>query len=243
MAEKQAARRTVRYHNQEIEYSVFRKPVRNINIRVHPGRFVRVSAAPRVPDRILDDFVVQKAGWILKCFERLDTRGADKELTFADGETVRILGREYRLKASFAKKEEVRVDAGGGRILLLTKAPIDTARKKRLYEKWVTEQCGKIFSKIIERSLPLFKGYKVPMPELKLRKMKSRWGSCIAAKKTVTLNKRLIQAPRPAIEYVVVHELAHFVHQNHSKAFYDLVRSVMPDYKERKKLLKENKID
>lgn len=243
MAEKQSARRTVRYHNQLIEYSVFRKPVRNINIRVHPGRLVRVSAALQVPDRVLDDFVLQKGGWILKCFERLEDRDADREPTFADGESVRILGREYKLKASFSRKEEVRVDAEGGRILLLTNAPIDTARKKRLYEKWITEQCGKIFGKILEQSLPLFKRYRISMPELKLRKMKSRWGSCIAAKKTITLNKRLIQAPRPAIEYVVVHELAHFVHQNHSRAFYDLVRSVMPDYKERKKLLKENRID
>jgi predicted metal-dependent hydrolase len=49
----------------------------------------------------------------------------------------------------------------------------------------------------------------------------------------------LIAAPRPAIEYVVVHELAHFVHQNHSKEFYGLVRSILPDYKERKKMLKQ----
>lgn len=235
--------RSVKCNNQRIAYSVIRKPVKNINIRVHPDKTVRVSAGPRVPDRVLDDFVIQKAGWILKCFERIDKRGRPAEMTFADGETVRILGREYSLQAVFSKREEVRIDSEGGRILLLTKNPIDAAGKKRLYEKWLTGQCERVYRVILEASLPLFKGYRISVPELKIRKMRSRWGSCIAAKKTVTLSKMLIGAPRPAIEYVVVHELAHFVHQNHSKDFYDLVRSILPDYKDRKKLLKENRID
>ncbi len=229
----------VRAHKSEIEYSVIRKPVKNINIRVHPDRTVHVSAGPKVPERVLDDFVLQKAGWILKCFEKFEARAPAAEPTYTDGEAVRILGREYTLKSAFSKKEEVRVDGEGGRIILLTKNPIDAAGKKRLYERWLTGQCERVFRLVLEQSLPLFKGYKVPMPELKIRKMKSRWGSCIAAKKTVTLSKMLIEAPRPAVEYVVVHELAHFVHQNHSKEFYGLVRSILPDYKERKKMLKQ----
>lgn len=237
--ERKTARRAVQSHNQRIEYSVVRKPVKNINIRVHPDRTVRVSAGPRVPERVLDDFVIQKAGWILKCFEKLEAQSPVEEPSFADGDIVRILGRKYALQAAYSKKEEVRVDGEGGRIFLLTKNPIDAAGKKRLYEKWLTEQCERVFRLVLEQSLPLFKGYRVPAPDLKIRKMKSRWGSCIAAKKTVTLNKMLICAPRPAIEYVVVHELAHFVHQNHSKDFYGLVRSILPDYKERKKMLKE----
>jgi predicted metal-dependent hydrolase len=231
--------RVVRVCKNEIEYSVVRKPVKNINIRVHPDRSVRVSAGPRVPDRVLDSFVAQKAGWILKCFEKFDCQNMIREPTFADGDTVRILGREYVFKALFSKREEVRIDSRESRILLMTKDPIDAARKKRLYEKWISEQCEKVFGVIVAQSLPLFKGYKVPVPELKIRKMRARWGSCIAARKRITLNKMLIAAPRPAIEYVVVHELAHFVHQNHSKEFYGLVRSILPDYKERKKMLKQ----
>jgi hypothetical protein len=231
--------RVVRIHKNEIAYFVIRKPVKNINIRVHPDNTVHVSAGPRVPDRVLDDFVIQKAGWILRCLEKFEARIPAAEKTYADGEIVRILGREYALKSSFSKKEEVRVDSEGGRIILLTRNPIDAAGKKRLYEKWLTQQCDKVFRLILAQSLPLFKGYRIPAPELKIRKMRSRWGSCAAAKKTVTLSKMLIAAPRPAVEYVVVHELAHFVHQNHSKEFYGLVRSILPDYKERKKMLKQ----
>lgn len=238
MAEKEhATSRVVRFSKNEIEYTIFRKPVKNINIRVNPDKTVRVSAGPRVPASVLDDFVVQKAGWILKCLEKYEAQGTAAELTYSDGESVRILGREYMLQSAESKREEVRVDGEGGRIYLMTKDPDDAVRKKRLYEKWIHGQCEKIFGLIMEQSLPLFEGYKVPRPDLKIRKMRARWGSCAAAKKTVTLNKMLIGAPKPCVEYVVVHELAHFVHQNHSKAFYDLVLSIMPDYKERKKLL------
>ncbi|MEG2396279.1 MAG: M48 family metallopeptidase, partial [Oscillospiraceae bacterium] len=79
--------------------------------------------------------------------------------------------------------------------------------------------------------------YKIPNVIIKIRKMKSRWGSCQPKTGIVTLNSQLINAPIGCIEYVVLHELCHFVQPNHSKDFYSLVSAIMPDYKERKKLL------
>ena len=72
---------------------------------------------------------------------------------------------------------------------------------------------------------------------MKIRNMKSRWGSCQPQRGIITLNARMIAAPREAIEYVVVHEFAHFIHPNHSKEFYTLVEQLMPDWKTRKKML------
>lgn len=72
-----------------------------------------------------------------------------------------------------------------------------------------------------------------------LREQKTRWGSC-SAKGNLNFNWRLILAPEPALDYVVVHELAHRKHMNHSKAFYQVVAEVLPEYKKWQKWLKEN---
>ena len=75
------------------------------------------------------------------------------------------------------------------------------------------------------------------MPVLKTRTIKTRWGTCIAKKGIITLNKRLIEAPLNCIEYVITHELCHLIHPNHSKAFYEMLTVFMPDWKVRKAIL------
>ena len=67
--------------------------------------------------------------------------------------------------------------------------------------------------------------------------METSRGSCLAKKGVVTLNKRLLEAPRNCIEYVVMHELCHFIHPNHSKQFYAFLTMLMPDWKQRKEAL------
>ena len=91
-----------------------------------------------------------------------------------------------------------------------------------------------MFYQIITEQLPLFKAYNIKEPQLKIRKMKARWGSCAYQTGIITLNKWLAQASKSAIEYVVVHELCHLIHPNHSKEFYNVLTLLMPDWKERK---------
>lgn len=76
-------------------------------------------------------------------------------------------------------------------------------------------------------------------PRIRVRTMKSRWGSCIPSKNVITLNTRLLLKQRHLVEYVVLHEFAHFTHPDHSPRFYGLVESMMPDWKERKKELNQ----
>ncbi|MGL6198263.1 MAG: M48 family metallopeptidase [Lachnospiraceae bacterium] len=85
---------------------------------------------------------------------------------------------------------------------------------------------------------PKFSKFNLSYPEVKIRYMTSRWGSCRPWKNSITLNSRLIDAPRESAEYVVLHEFVHFIHPNHSKQFYDLVSELMPDWRKRKEGLK-----
>ena len=91
-----------------------------------------------------------------------------------------------------------------------------------------------LFSETLDEFYPLFVPSGVKKPKLRVRTMKSCWGSCLVNKGIITLNRKLLMKPRECIEYVVVHELCHFIHPNHSKQFYGFMEQFMPDWKERK---------
>lgn len=96
-----------------------------------------------------------------------------------------------------------------------------------------------IFSQVCQEIFPLFRDYNVPWPKVKIRTMTSCWGVCHPGKESITLNRRLLETPRSCIEYVVLHEFAHFVYPNHSRNFYDLQSALMPDWKARREKLKK----
>ena len=102
--------------------------------------------------------------------------------------------------------------------------------------KYTDSQCLELFNQISDRIYPLFSNF-INKPLIKVRLMKSCWGVC-HPKNYITLNKLLIAKPLLAIEYVIMHEYIHFFHLNHQKEFYDELAKYMPDYKERRKLLK-----
>ena len=86
----------------------------------------------------------------------------------------------------------------------------------------------------------LIEKYGIPMPKVSVRKMKTLWGSCSVNRGIITLNFYLIKAGIPYIDYVVLHELTHFLYPNHSKQFYMFLSNYMPDWKERKQVLDQD---
>lgn len=101
------------------------------------------------------------------------------------------------------------------------------------------QEALELFEAVSREIFPLFADVLQNQPPLlKVRDMKSRWGVCCPAKRRITLALRLAEKPRRAVEYVVLHEYAHFLQLNHSPAFWDVVERFMPDYRERRALLK-----
>ncbi len=96
---------------------------------------------------------------------------------------------------------------------------------------------GEYLTYLTEQIYPLFSSYRIPFPKLTFRVMKSRWGSCTRKKAEVTLNKLLKLLPKDCQEYVIAHELSHLVEANHSKAFYKVLASALPDYRDRERKL------
>ena len=232
--------RSVHVNGQEIEYHLERKAVKNLNLRIRKDRSVFVSANSDVSVVELDAFVSSKASYILgtiRKFAELE-QYRPKEKQYVSGETFYLQGRGVRLQVSQAKKESIFSD--GIFIFLEVKNPDDTEKKRRIVNRFLDQQCKDVFWEIINELYPTIKKYGVDMPTLRIRNMDTRWGSCLYKKGIITLNKRLIEAPRNCIEYVVMHELCHFIHPNHSKNFYRFLTMLMPDWKDRKAILEKN---
>lgn len=105
-------------------------------------------------------------------------------------------------------------------------------------QKWLKKQMKIVFEERLNYCYNLFEE-DIPFPKLKTRKMKTRWGVCNKRDLSVTLNSKLIRYDQFIIDYVIIHELSHLVHFDHSREFWDTVGKYMPDYKKAEKVLKE----
>jgi Predicted metal-dependent hydrolase len=223
-----------------ISYQLTRKRVKNVNLRIKQDGQVLVSANTCVPVAFIDDFIRQKQDFILSALAKYEEKRElhpDIPKQYVSGESYVLLGRNLTLKVEEAQTEEVYAD--GSYIFLKVRNKENFRRKEILMTKWLKEYQTAVFQKLILQTYERFRKYDVPFPTLKVRTMKSRWGSCQPQKGIITLNSRLIEAPKTSVEYVVLHEFAHFIHPNHSKAFWDFVTMMMPDWKERRKGLEQ----
>ena len=231
--------RVVTYEGRTVTYLLERKQVKNLNLRIHKDCSVYVSASPTIPINKIDEFVISKGSYICAAQEKFQQikEFAPKPKQYISGESFMIMGRSLRLKVELTKRENIFSD--GVYLYLQVKDTEDFKRKQRIVTKFMDQQCRDAFGEIMKKIHPLFQKYGVDMPELRIRNMETRWGSCLAKKKIITLNKQLLQAPRNCIEYVVMHEFCHFIHPDHSKHFYSFLTMMMPDWKDRKVALEK----
>ena len=237
---EQIQRRTISADGKQISYELERKNVKNLNLHVRRDGSVYVSANKLIPAEQVDAFLESKISFILNAQKRFAEQAQyrPQPKQYVSGETFYIQGRGLRLQVAQAAKDRIYSD--GVHLYLEVKDPMDFAKKKRMVSKFIDQQCKQVFGEIVDQVYPVFQKYGVAMPNLRIRDMETRWGSCLAKKGIITLNKRLLEAPRHCIEYVVTHEFCHFIHPNHSKQYYAFLTMLMPDWRERKKVLDEN---
>lgn len=232
--------RTIQIDGIPLHYSLERKNVKNLNLHVRKDGSVYVSANTAVPDEKIDDFLISKGNFIRNAQNKFKEQEQYKPLPkqYVSGESFNIQGRALRLKVTQTNNDKVYSD--GVYLFLDVRDPLDFSQKERLIKRFLDRQCKTVFGEIVEALYPIFQKYGVAPPILRIRNMDTRWGSCLPGKGVITLNKRLLEAPRNCIEYVVMHEFCHFIHPNHSKHFYDFLSMLMPDWKERKRILDES---
>jgi len=228
--------RSINLKGREIIYELKRKNVKNINLRIRYNCSVYVSANNLVTVSMIEEFLQKKAVFILSSLDKYTNiaKYNDNKHCYITGESLRYLGKDLRLVVTNGKNN---ISSDGLYLTLSVTNVNDMKLKKKLVDKWYDEQCIKIFTEIIANTFRIFQKYNIEMPKLSLRDMTSRWGSCQPKKGVITLNKRLIETPRNAFEYVVMHEFIHFLHPGHSNKFYEMLSTLMPDWKTRKDIL------
>ena len=229
----------INYGDKEIFFELERKDVKNINLNIRPDMSIVVSANDNVPLDCIINFVKEKGSWILKNIDYFKGFEPHKKykLEYVSGESIKYLGRQYRLKVIEYEVEAVKYFRGY--IYIYVRDKDNFKRKEKLFKEWLHEKAYFHFNQSLDRMYLLVKNHSIPRPEINIREMKLRWGSCHRENKAILLNSELIKAPKYCIDYVVLHELIHFKHKNHDNRFYTFLTSLMPDWEKRKKILDE----
>ncbi len=222
---------TVQYEGLEIEYELLRKRVKYINLRVTKKGEVVVSAGKNVPFSVIEEFVQSKTLWIIQHLAEIEKiRQELPEEGLFDGKTVYYLGRPYVLRLRRGE-EGIRLDEDE---IWMYMPGTDPEMLRQTYLFWLNQQAVKKFEEIMNRIYPLVEEYAIERPQIRVRNMKSIWGSCTTRGNSIRLNLQLMKAAEDCMEQVVLHELLHFRYPNHGEEFYAQMDRLMPDWQERK---------
>ncbi len=228
---------SIDFGSRKITFELSYQDRKTLGIRVYPDCRVRVIAPYNTTEEILEAKLREKAPWIIKQqLEFLSYHPLTPPRKYVNGETHLYLGRQYKLRIEKSETNEVKLFRG--RLLVLKK---DNTSAKSLLSEWYREKAFVHFAETLKKIIPLFKRFEIDEPELQIRLMATRWGSCTSQGKVI-LNPELIKAPKGSIEYVIIHELCHLVHHNHTRSFYALQEAIMPDWKKWKERLETSLI-
>lgn len=216
----------IEYGSVVMEYAVEYRARKTLGICVHPDGSVEVKAPMEAPVEQIRKHVHRRAPWIYKQQRYFSSFGIHTpERKYVSGESHLYLGRQYMLRVVDSERNEVHYK---GNIL-----EVECRRRKdvrSLLMAWYRKRAEIKFEEYAGPLIARFNRYQVKPSAIKLKEMATRWGSCTATGQ-ILLNPRLVCAPRICIEYVIIHELCHLVHRNHTKNFYELLTQEMPDWK------------
>ena len=197
---------------------VEKKSNKNMYLRVKEDLNIYVTTNYLTPNYLIKKFVNSNIPFIKKQIDKMEKRIEKKLDYYYLGEKIDVVIID-NIKTSFED----------GKLYVKNKSEIDKWYKKQMKIVF-KEHLDEIYSRFSER---------VPYPNLVIRKMSTRWGVCNKKLEKVTLNSELIYKYPKYLDYVIVHELSHFIHFDHSKAFWELVSYNCPDYKKLRKELQE----
>ncbi|MBQ9430561.1 MAG: M48 family metallopeptidase [Kiritimatiellae bacterium] len=226
-----------------IEIEIERKKIKHTHLAVYPpDARVHISVPEDLDERDIRSYVASKLAWIREQRRAILALPRQAKREYVSGESIYALGRRYRLwvveTSSQAAKRRTQlaakskaptlvegVIAYGTRLTLHVRAGTSRRHRERLVESWQRELLGEFIKDKISNWCKKL-GREVPLVEV--RKMKTRWASCIQSKGKIAFNVGLARVPPHCIEYVIVHELTHFEVDNHSRAFVKLMNERIP---------------
>lgn len=209
----------------------YRKNMKNIYLKVEKNADVVVSAPPRTPNYLIKKLIRDNIDEIkLRRNNILMNDYTMKQ--YVTGEKHIIFGKEFVLEVKLGNKNVVRLS--DDKIILVIKD------KDQDREQIVTSYLRKVlYNKALEFINKYEKIMGVHAEQLRIKKMKTRWGTCNIEAKRIWVNYELIKYPIECLEHIVVHELTHLLETNHTPRFYALLGKYYPNFRENDKLIKE----
>lgn len=218
--------RKIEIDGKVLEYQLNRKNIKNCYLRVVSGRLV-VTSGMNFNTSDIEKFIRKNYMSILKRIEKYTSK-----INYVDNGYVYIFDKKYTIYKKELRDSDIlisdnKIFVDGNNF----KETIETKLKEILI-KYLIEKTQYYISTM----------FFLPMPLIEVKKYKSRWGACFYKKNLLKFNISLVHLNKQLIDYVIIHELCHFLHANHSNDFYLEIKKRMPDYKFREKQLKEIQI-
>lgn len=221
-----------------ITYEIKRSSKRRktISLQVSDRSEMVVIAAPYfTPVHEIHRFVQEKQNWIIKTIHNhRDDTLKNKALKYETGERFYYLGQSYPLEVFFEPLETTGVFFRNNCFYLNTQENKDL--RKYYFISWYKKKAREYISQRVDY---FSKTLKLPYGYVKITSSEKRWGSC-SADNNLSFSFRLIMTPPDTIDYVILHELMHIIEKNHSPKFWQRLATVLPDYKTKKRWLKDN---
>ncbi len=215
---------------RRLDIEVKKKKVKRVTLRIYPDGTARISAPYSASGKMIKEFVESKKDWIEKCLAQSEKKRQ------RDADTIRLLGVDYQWKQIDTGRDEVTITD----TYIAVSSRTGEGHKKILSDWW-RQEAESYYNNLTDRWMERLQNENIKRPRIRVRKMKTLWGSCTHAKGDIRFNFYLLCTPPQCIDYVVLHEMAHLLYPNHGEQFKAFLSRYMPDWKERrKKLRREN---
>lgn len=223
----------VEYGSSKIEFKIKRSARKTLGIAVLPDGVVEVTAPQDVTLDKIKEVIVRRGSWLLEQ-QRLTGFNPipQPNKSLVSGESLYLLGRQYRLKIFEANYDSVEIL--DDRIILNCTFPEDLELKRRLLLGWYAQKANDI---LIQRFHAKAFYFKQEIIQVIVKKLSKAWGEYHPSKKLVVLNSELVVTPMECIDYVIIHELCHAITLNHGQEFYDLLSLRLHNWRDLKNSL------
>ncbi|MBQ8292423.1 MAG: DUF45 domain-containing protein [Bacilli bacterium] len=208
--------------NNNIPYIIKKGKYKRIIIGYYHQTTLTIKTPINMPFHKLEKFINDNLEWIIK----KQPQGYYLNTKYETDSKYLFLGHEYKLKilASNIEKVELFNDE-----LVIYSKSLEEAKIKTILNKWRKTQAELIFQEVLNKCFKEMNKYLIKYPLLEIKKYKSRWGCCYPKQNKIIINISVVNLPINFIEYVIFHELTHFVHLNHSKEFHQLLQKFVPN--------------
>ncbi len=220
---------------ETIEVLVWRKKVKNLHLNVLPpdGR-VRVTVPLYFKDEAIKTFIASKLSWIKKHQQAFRKQQRQTPRKYVSGESHYFFGRRYILVVEEKNEKPKVYIKNKKKIILVCPLGSDKTKKKNILQLWYRQNLAAVLEKFIFKWEPKIG---VNVKNWRIRRMKTKWGSCNPIKANLNFNLELAKQPECCIEYVVVHELLHLIERRHNERFKSLLDQYLPKWRQYKNQL------